>query len=35
MTFLGYAATTGAEFVDYLISDRLVSPPEMAFVRYV
>ena len=31
LTFLGYSSTTGAEFVDYLISDRLVSPPEMAF----
>lgn len=28
MTFLGYPATTGADFVDYYIADRLASPPE-------
>jgi hypothetical protein len=31
LTLLGHSSTTGAEFVDYVISDRLVSPPEMAF----
>ena len=31
MTYLGYASTTGADFVDYIISDPIVSPPEVAF----
>jgi len=30
MTYLGYASTTGADFVDYMVSDRVVSGPEMA-----
>ena len=33
MTYLGYASTTGADFVDYIISDPIVSPPEMAFAN--
>ena len=30
VTFLGFAATTGADFIDYIVSDALVSPPELA-----
>jgi protein O-GlcNAc transferase len=29
-TYLGYPGTTGAKFIDYLISDRIVTPPEHA-----
>eukprot|EP00293_Proteomonas_sulcata_P013961 CAMPEP_0184293402 /NCGR_PEP_ID=MMETSP1049-20130417/4838_1 /TAXON_ID=77928 /ORGANISM="Proteomonas sulcata, Strain CCMP704" /LENGTH=226 /DNA_ID=CAMNT_0026601369 /DNA_START=261 /DNA_END=938 /DNA_ORIENTATION=- len=30
MSFLGYPATTGAEFIDYFLTDVVASPPEMA-----
>jgi len=30
MTYLGYASSTGADFIDYMISDAIVSPPEAA-----
>ena len=30
MTYLGYASTTGAAFMDYMISDAVVSPPDLA-----
>lgn len=29
-TYLGFPGTTGADFIDYLITDRIVSPPEHA-----
>ncbi len=28
--WLGYPGTTGADFIDYLVTDRIVTPPEMA-----
>ncbi len=28
--YLGFAATTGAEYIDYFISDRMATPPSMA-----
>ncbi|MDH5527068.1 MAG: tetratricopeptide repeat protein [Nitrospirota bacterium] len=30
VTWLGFAGTTGAEFVDYLIGDRISTPPELS-----
>src|SRR5262249_10677937 len=30
VNYLGYPGTTGAEFIDYLITDPVVTPPELA-----
>jgi protein O-GlcNAc transferase len=27
--YLGYPGSSGAAYIDYLVTDRLVSPPEM------
>jgi len=29
-TYLGFPGTTGADFIDYIVTDRIVSPPEHA-----
>src|SRR3990172_5998097 len=29
-TYLGFPGTTGADFIDYIVTDRIVSPPDQA-----